>query len=62
MAPVRYLVNDVSEAVTFYVSKLGFELEQQYCPAMAIVVHGDLTLRLAGIKASAFIVQRQGRC
>jgi len=53
MAGVRYIVNDVSEAVEFYVSKLGFELEEQYGPAMAILSHGDLTLWVAGPNASA---------
>ncbi|MCZ6688793.1 MAG: VOC family protein [Planctomycetota bacterium] len=53
MAYVRYIVDDVEEAIAFYVSKLGFELEQQYGPAFAIVVRGDLTLWLAGPKASA---------
>ena len=53
MAHVRYIVDDVGEAVAFYVSKLGFELEQQFGPAFAIVVRGDLTLWLAGPKASA---------
>ncbi len=53
MAQVRYIVDDVSDAVAFYVSKLGFELEQQYGPAMAILVHGDLRLWVAGPKASA---------
>ena len=53
MAHVRYIVDDVSEAVAFYVSKLGFELEQQFGPAMAILRHGDLTLWVAGPKASA---------
>ena len=53
MTTVRYIVDDVSEAVAFYVSKLGFELEEQYGPAMAILVRGDLTLWLAGPKASA---------
>ena len=53
MAQVRYIVNDVDEAVTFYVSKLGFELEQQYGPAIAILVRGDLTLWVAGPNASA---------
>ncbi len=53
MAQVRYIVDDVADAVGFYVSKLGFELEQQYGPAMAILVHGDLRLWLAGPKASA---------
>ncbi len=53
MAHVRYIVDDVSDAVAFYVSMLGFKLEQQYGPAMAILAHGDLTLWVAGPKASA---------
>ena len=53
MAQVRYIVDDVSEAVDFYVSKLGFELDEQYGSAMAILVRGDLTLWVAGPKASA---------
>ena len=38
---VRYLVNDVEEAVDFYVSKLGFGIEKNFAPAIAILVHGD---------------------
>jgi catechol 2,3-dioxygenase-like lactoylglutathione lyase family enzyme len=53
MAQVRYIVDDVDDAVAFYVSKLGFELEAQYGPAIAILVRGDLTLWVAGPKASA---------
>ena len=53
MANVRYIVDNVDESIAFYVSKLGFELEQQFGPAFAILVHGDLTLWLAGPKASA---------
>ena len=53
MAQIRYIVNDVDEAVTFYVSKLGFKLEQQFGPAMAILTNDDLRLWLAGPKASA---------
>ena len=53
MAQVRYIVDDVDNAVAFYVSKLGFKLEQQYGPAVAILVHGDLTLWVAGPNASA---------
>ncbi|MFB3100241.1 MAG: VOC family protein [Gammaproteobacteria bacterium] len=41
MAHVRYIVDDVEASVDFYVSKLGFKLEQQYGSAFAIVVHGD---------------------
>ena len=53
MAEVRYLVNDVDLAIAFYRDKLGFALQQQYGPAMAIVTRGDLTLWLAGPTASA---------
>ena len=53
MAHVRHIVNDVDAAVDFDVSKLGFELEQQFGPAIAILVHGDLTLWVAGPTASA---------
>lgn len=53
MAQVRYIVNDVDEAVAFYVSGLGFSLEQQFGPAMAILAKDDLKLWLAGPVASA---------
>ncbi len=53
MANVRYIVHDVSEAVAFYISKLGFELEEQFGPAIAILVRGDLQLWVAGPQASA---------
>ena len=53
MAQVRYMVNDVSEAVDFYVSKLGFELEEQFGPAIAILVRDDLKLWVAGPVSSA---------
>ena len=53
MTHVRYIVNDVDAAVDFYVSKLGFQLEQQYGPAMAILTKDDLSLWVAGPLASA---------
>ena len=53
MARVRYMVNDVDNAVQFYVSHLGFELKEQYGPAIAILVRGDLELIVAGPKTSA---------
>ena len=53
MARVRYIVDDVEEAVAFYTSKLGFEIDQNFAPAIAILVHGDLTLLVSGPKASA---------
>jgi catechol 2,3-dioxygenase-like lactoylglutathione lyase family enzyme len=53
MAEVRYIVRDVDAAVAFYTGQLGFALEQQFGPAMAIVKRGDLALWLAGPLASA---------
>lgn len=53
MASVRYLVNDVDSSVQFYTENLGFELKQQFGPAMAILSKGDLTLWLAGPMSSA---------
>ena len=53
MARVRYIVDDVEEAVAFYTSNLGFEIKQNFAPAIAILVYGDLTLLVSGPKASA---------
>ena len=53
MAQVRYIVDDVDAAVEFYVSKLGFELQEQFGPAIAILQHEDLPLWVAGPPASA---------
>ena len=61
MATVRYLVKDVTEAVAFYTGQLGFELKQQFGPAMAILSRGDLTLWVAGPPASASKPMPDGR-
>jgi catechol 2,3-dioxygenase-like lactoylglutathione lyase family enzyme len=53
VAQVRYIVDDVDQAVQFYTGKLGFQLEQQFGPAMAILQRDDLKLWLAGPLASA---------
>jgi catechol 2,3-dioxygenase-like lactoylglutathione lyase family enzyme len=53
MAQIRYIVLDVEQSIEFYTSKLGFELKQQFGPAMAIVSFGDIDLWLAGPQASA---------
>jgi catechol 2,3-dioxygenase-like lactoylglutathione lyase family enzyme len=53
MARFRYIVDDVDQAVAFYTSRLGFRLEQQYGPAMAILQREDMKLWLAGPPASA---------
>jgi catechol 2,3-dioxygenase-like lactoylglutathione lyase family enzyme len=51
MTQIRYIVNDVDAAVNFYVSNLGFQLEQQYEPAMAILLKDDLSLWVAGMQS-----------
>jgi glyoxylase I family protein len=61
MATVRYLVTDVSQAIAFYRDALGFELKQQFGPAMAILMRGDLKLWLAGPPASASKPMPDGR-
>jgi catechol 2,3-dioxygenase-like lactoylglutathione lyase family enzyme len=61
MAGVRYIVKDVDAAVAFYRDRLGFALEQQYGPAMAILKRGDLSLWVAGPPASASRPMPDGR-
>jgi len=61
MATVRYLVTDVTQAITFYRGELGFEIRQQFGSAMAILARGDLTLWLAGPAASAAKPMPDGR-
>lgn len=61
MVTVRYIVHDVGLAVTFYTTQLGFAVEQQFGPAMAIVARDGLTLWLAGPAASASRPMPDGR-
>jgi predicted enzyme related to lactoylglutathione lyase len=61
MATFRYIVEEVSAAVAFYVGNFGFELIEQYGPAMAIVQRGDLQLWLAGPSSSAAKAMPDGR-
>jgi len=44
---VRYIVNDVDEAIEFYCERLGFELVMHPAPAFAMLTHGDLRLVLS---------------
>src|SRR5437868_14552058 len=55
------MVKDVDAAVKFYSGALGFELNQQFGPAMAIVSKGGLTLWLAGPPSSAAQPMPDGR-
>jgi catechol 2,3-dioxygenase-like lactoylglutathione lyase family enzyme len=61
MVSVRYLVNDVSASIQFYTEALGFKVDQQFGPAMAIVSKGELTLWLAGPPSSAAQAMPDGR-
>ena len=50
---VRYMVDDVDDAVAFYTDHFGFTLRSSAAPAFADVVRGNLRLLLAGPKSSA---------
>jgi len=50
---VRYMVDDVDEAVAFYTKHLGFTLLSRAAPAFADVTRGDLRLLLSGPASSA---------
>ena len=60
MARVRFIVDDVEQAVDFYVSNLGFEIESNFALAIAILVQDDLTLLVSGPKASASMPMLDG--
>jgi catechol 2,3-dioxygenase-like lactoylglutathione lyase family enzyme len=53
MGTFRMIVTDVDASVSFYTTHLGFSLVEQYGPAMAILSRDDMTIWLAGPKASA---------
>jgi len=50
---VRYMVDDVDEALAFYTEVLGFEVLTSAAPAFADVKRGNLRLLLSGPKSSA---------
>jgi len=50
---VRYMVDDVEDAVAFYTTHFGFTLRSNHAPAFADVVRGNLRLLLSGPKSSA---------
>jgi catechol 2,3-dioxygenase-like lactoylglutathione lyase family enzyme len=61
LVSVRYMVNDVQEAVDFYTQHFGFELRLSAAPAFADVVRGRLRLLLAGPDSSAGRPMPDGR-
>ena len=50
---VRYMVDDVDEAITFYTKFLDFEILTSAAPAFADVKRGNLRLLLSGPASSA---------
>jgi catechol 2,3-dioxygenase-like lactoylglutathione lyase family enzyme len=44
---VRYIVNDVDDAISFYTGKLGFTEVMHPAPTFAMLSHGDLRLALS---------------
>ncbi len=44
---VRYIVNDVDQAISFYCQRLGFEEVMHPAPTFAMLSHGDLRLVLS---------------
>jgi catechol 2,3-dioxygenase-like lactoylglutathione lyase family enzyme len=61
LVSVRYMVDDVDQAVDFYTRHFGFELGHDASPAFADVVRGDLRLLLAGPESSAARPMPDGR-
>jgi catechol 2,3-dioxygenase-like lactoylglutathione lyase family enzyme len=58
---VRYMVDDVDEAIDFYTEHLGFEPGHSASPAFAEVNKGNLRLLLAGPESSAGRPMPDGR-
>jgi len=53
MVNVRYSVDDVAEAVTFYTKVLDFDVLTNFPPVFADVTRGNLRLLLSGPESSA---------
>ena len=58
---VRYMVDDVEDAVAFYTTHFGFTVRTSAAPAFADVVRGPLRLLLSGPKSSAGRPMPDGR-
>jgi catechol 2,3-dioxygenase-like lactoylglutathione lyase family enzyme len=61
LVSVRYLVDDVDAALTFYTTHLGFTELSNASPAFADVVRGKLRLLLSGPTSSAGRSMPDGR-
>ena len=58
---VRYMVDDVENAVAFYTAHFGFEVRSNRDPAFADVTRGHLRLLLSGPASSAGRPMPDGR-
>lgn len=58
---VRYMVDDVEAAITFYTEHFGFTVNSNMAPAFADVVRGPLRILLSGPKSSAGRPMPDGR-
>jgi catechol 2,3-dioxygenase-like lactoylglutathione lyase family enzyme len=61
LVSVRYMVDDVQEAIDFYTRHFDFELHSSAPPAFADVIRGRLRLLLAGPESSAGRPMPDGR-
>ena len=61
MVNVRYMVDDVENAVDFYTTHFGFTVRSNAAPAFADVVRGNLRLLLSGPASSAGRPMPDGR-
>jgi len=61
LVSVRYLVDDVDAALSFYTNHLGFKELTNFSPAFADVVRGNLRLLLSGPTSSAARPMPDGR-
>jgi len=61
LVSVRYMVDDVEEAVAFYTTHFGFTVNTSFAPAFADVVRGNLRLLLSGPESSAGRPMPDGR-
>ncbi len=60
-ASVRYMIDDVPEAIAFYTTHLGFSLESDQSPAFAAVTRDGLRLLLSGPTSSGRRPMSDGR-
>jgi predicted enzyme related to lactoylglutathione lyase len=58
---IRYMIDDVSVAIKFYTTHLGFEVEQDSSPAFASVTRDGVRLLLSGKTSSGRRAMPDGR-